>query len=76
VRLLLRYEFPQWKFSLYFLAILPHGHAAPTPGTPESEKYLWTFSGTCLELTHNHGSEDDNSFEVWYYLLYGQSICL
>jgi hypothetical protein len=33
-------------------------------GTVESERYLWTMKGTCLELTHNYGSESDESFKV------------
>lgn len=53
------------KFSLYFLAILPEGVTAPEPGTAEAEAFLWTLdSTTCLELTHNHGSESDGSFKV------------
>ena len=51
-------------FSLYFMAILPEGEVPPTPGTKESEKYLWNFKGLTLELTHNHGSEKDDKFEV------------
>ena len=58
------YDFPQWNFSLYFLAILPEGFTAPPSGTSESEQFLWTFDGTCLELTHNHDSENDASFTV------------
>ena len=58
------YDFPEWKFSLYFLAILPEGEEVPS-GTPkETEDYLWNMKGTCLELTHNYGSEDDDSFVV------------
>lgn len=49
---------------MYFLATLPEGHVAPSPGSKEAEQYLWSFQGTCLELTHNHGTEDDNSFKV------------
>lgn len=60
-----RYDFPQWTFSLYFLAILPEGEEFTlTPGTPESEQYLWRFKGVTLELTHNHGSEADANFQV------------
>lgn len=29
----------------------------PEPGTKESEKFLWTMPYTCIELTHNHGTE-------------------
>jgi lactoylglutathione lyase len=62
--LLHSYDFPQWNFSLYFLAILPEHVSAPSPGTKESEEFLWNFNGTCLELTHNHGTETDPSFRV------------
>eukprot|EP00596_Hydrurales_sp_CCMP1899_P008619 CAMPEP_0119043406 /NCGR_PEP_ID=MMETSP1177-20130426/21597_1 /TAXON_ID=2985 /ORGANISM="Ochromonas sp, Strain CCMP1899" /LENGTH=357 /DNA_ID=CAMNT_0007011415 /DNA_START=193 /DNA_END=1269 /DNA_ORIENTATION=+ len=59
------YNFPQWSFSLYFLACLPADVKFDCiPGTPESEKYLWSSDHTCLELTHNHGSESDANFCV------------
>lgn len=63
-RLIHKYDFPQWNFSLYFLAILPESEDLPNSGTKESEDYLWSMSGTCLELTHNYGSETNDSFEV------------
>ncbi len=59
-----RYDFPQWSFALYFLAILPEGETGPEPGTQESEDYLWTMKGTCLELTHNYGTENDPEYKV------------
>lgn len=72
MRLVHKYDFPQWKFSLYFLERptfpAPAGftEAAAAPGTPASEKYLWDMRGpVTLELTHNHGSEDDANFTVW-----------
>ncbi len=46
------------------MAILPEGETSPEPGTPESEEYLWTMRGVCLELTHNYGSENDETFAV------------
>ena len=46
------------------MAILPEGENSPPPGTSESEDYLWTMSGTTLELTHNWGSETDETFAV------------
>ena len=58
------YDFAQWNFSLYFLTILPFGETPPPPGTPEAEAYLWNLKHSCLELTHNHGSETDESFKV------------
>lgn len=65
MQLVHRYDFPQWKFSLYFLERTRDDVRLQTPGTLESEKYLWTMQGTTLELTHNHGSEDDPDFKVW-----------
>ena len=59
------YNFPQWNFSLYFLAILPAGQTYTlTPGSKDAEDYLWSTDLTTLELTHNHGSEADASFAV------------
>jgi lactoylglutathione lyase len=63
------YDFPQWKFELYFLEIPPEGETLPTPGTPESLDYLWNMKGVCLELTHNYGTEDDADFKVSFELL-------
>mmetsp|Transcript_40415 Transcript_40415/g.130327 ORF Transcript_40415/g.130327 Transcript_40415/m.130327 type:complete len:427 (-) Transcript_40415:1612-2892(-) len=67
MKLVHRYDFPQWKFSLYFLERPRDAAAAalPSPGTKASEAYLWSMTGTTLELTHNHGSEEDDSFSVW-----------
>jgi lactoylglutathione lyase len=61
-----KYDFPHWQFSLYFLTTLTEAEKAcmPTPGSKESEQYLWSMQGTCLELTHNHGSENDPEFKV------------
>jgi lactoylglutathione lyase len=79
-RLLHKYDFPQWSFSLYFLYIPSDGgeiatysiqflkclqiEKLPEPGTAASEEFLWTMTGTCLELTHNYGTENDESFKV------------
>jgi hypothetical protein len=41
------------------LAILPEGEKCPPAGTEEADAYLWKFKGVTLELTHNHGSEND-----------------
>ena len=54
------FDFPQYQFSLYFLATLPTG--APynlQAGTQEAHDYLWNMAGTTLELTHNYGTETD-----------------
>ena len=40
------YNFPQWNFSLYFLAFIPDEEKFDLiPGSPESEKYLWSCKG-------------------------------
>lgn len=63
-KLLHKYDFPQWNFSLYFMGTVPEGTVLPEPGTQEAEKYLWSTDATVLELTHNHGSETDDNFKV------------
>jgi len=68
-KLIHTYTFNQWGFSLYFLASVPEGTILPTPGTPESAAYLWSMRGTCLELTHNHGSETDATFKVFMFII-------
>lgn len=63
-KLIHKYDFPQWNFSLYFMGVVPEGEELPAPGSKEAEAYLWKLNGTCLELTHNHGSETDANFKV------------
>jgi len=64
MKLIHKYDFPEWKFSLYFMITPPAGVTLPEPGTKAAEDYLWSMDGVCLELTHNHGSESDDSFKV------------
>jgi lactoylglutathione lyase len=59
-----RYDFPEWNFSLYFLGIFPDDAALPEPGTEAAETFLWNMDGTCLELTHNHGTESDDNYQT------------
>jgi len=33
--------------------------------TVENEKYLNTMAGTTVELTHNHGTENDDNYKPW-----------
>mmetsp|Transcript_40754 Transcript_40754/g.49437 ORF Transcript_40754/g.49437 Transcript_40754/m.49437 type:complete len:387 (-) Transcript_40754:386-1546(-) len=55
-----KYDFEQWKFSLYFLQSLPEGEAYNlTPGSDEAHKYLWSMPGVTVELTHNWGTEKE-----------------
>jgi len=57
MRLLDRIDFEAFGFSLHFLASVPSSEVTPEPGTPEAHRYLWSFPGTTLELTHNFGTE-------------------
>ncbi|GAB5357993.1 hypothetical protein AAMO2058_000421100 [Amorphochlora amoebiformis] len=59
MRLLDRLDFPDMEFSLYFMASVPKGVETPKPGTDEAHKYLWSYPGVTLELTHNWGTEND-----------------
>jgi len=57
MRLLRKLDFPEMKFSLYFLARL---EAADTVPADEGERTAWTFAQRgVLELTHNWGTEAD-----------------
>lgn len=64
MKLVHTYHFPQWQFSVYFLESQRASFTNPTFG-PESEEYLWSMKGTTLELTHNHGSENDDKCSFW-----------
>eukprot|EP00512_Aurantiochytrium_limacinum_P003712 CAMPEP_0171500352 /NCGR_PEP_ID=MMETSP0958-20121227/8941_1 /TAXON_ID=87120 /ORGANISM="Aurantiochytrium limacinum, Strain ATCCMYA-1381" /LENGTH=363 /DNA_ID=CAMNT_0012035019 /DNA_START=93 /DNA_END=1184 /DNA_ORIENTATION=- len=62
------YHFPEHKFSLYFLATLPADleKQCPAPGTPEAHKFLFDCRKglAMLELTHNHGSENETDLPL------------
>jgi lactoylglutathione lyase len=61
LRVLRKLDFPEMKFSLYFLAHLPADNAVPTD---IGERTAWTFSQRgVLELTHNWGTESDPAFK-------------
>ena len=49
-------DFPDNKFSLYFL-----GYDGPES---VSSQHHWSDRQGLIELTHNHGSENDPSFKV------------
>ena len=56
--LLQKLDFPAMKFSLYFLAYEDKNDIPKD----KSEKTAWTFSRKAtLELTHNWGTEDDET---------------
>ncbi|MEI8168463.1 MAG: lactoylglutathione lyase [Rhodoferax sp.] len=61
MRLLRKLDFPEMKFSLYFLH-----RSEEYSSTPEDagERTAWTFSQRgILELTHNWGTETDADFK-------------
>jgi lactoylglutathione lyase len=61
-------NFPQWKFSLYFMGYLPAGMTEadlPPVDSPERMTFLWGLPAT-VELTHNHGSETKAADPVYH----------
>lgn len=57
-------HFPQAKFSLYFLGTIDANEKIPAdPKSSEAKEYMNSISGTLLELTHNHGTESDDSLK-------------
>ena len=61
MRLLRQLDFPELKFSLYFLHRPAAGDAAPED---IGERTAWTFAQRgILELTHNWGTETDADFK-------------
>ncbi len=55
MRLLRKLDFPEMKFSLYFLGYVEEGEQIPRD---DGERTAWTFSRQgVLELTHNWGTE-------------------
>lgn len=64
MRVLRKLDFPEMKFSLYFLARLEEDRGAVPQDA--GERTVWTFRQQgILELTHNWGTEDDAEF--WYH---------
>jgi lactoylglutathione lyase len=55
-----RREFPQWAFTLQFLALGVDPAAIPTD--PQARRTWMAGQPGVLELTHNHGTETDPSF--------------
>ncbi|HUG03416.1 MAG TPA: lactoylglutathione lyase [Steroidobacteraceae bacterium] len=61
MQLLKRFDFPEMKFSLYFMAYL-RAEDGPVPDAPV-ERAAYTFrQKATLELTHNWGTEFDPAF--------------
>ncbi|XP_020525770.1 lactoylglutathione lyase isoform X2 [Amborella trichopoda] len=62
-RLLKRLDFPDMKFSLYFLGY-EDTNTAPTDPT---QRTVWTFGQKAtIELTHNWGTETDPDFKGYH----------
>ncbi|BED89186.1 lactoylglutathione lyase [Pseudoalteromonas sp. MM1] len=62
MKLLGKYDFPEMKFTLYFL-----GYEPEQPEGDDKTKAKWVFGRPALiELTHNWGTEDDDSFEGYH----------
>ena len=61
-------DFPQWSFSIYFVATLPEDeNYSLKPGTQAAHDYLWSMEGVALELTHNRGTENpDGDFKGYH----------
>ena len=61
MRVLRKLDFPEMKFSLYFLTRPVDGE---TPPDEAGDRTAWTFSQrSVLELTHNWGTEDQPDFK-------------
>ncbi|MDP4547202.1 lactoylglutathione lyase [Marinobacter sp. MDS2] len=62
MRLVRKLDFPEMKFTLYFLAYLDDAEAERVPAD-EGHRTTYTFGREAmLELTHNWGTEDDPDF--------------
>lgn len=62
MRLVRKLDFPEMKFSLYFLAYLDDQQADEVP-EEDSRRTTYTFGREAmLELTHNWGTENDPDF--------------
>ena len=63
MRLVRKLDFPEMKFSLFFLVYLGDEEAARVP-EDDAKRLTYTFGREAmLELTHNWGSEDDPDFQ-------------
>lgn len=62
MRVLRKLDFPEMKFSLYFLARLDEERGRVPQD--QGERTVWTFRQQgILELTHNWGTQDDPAFK-------------
>lgn len=56
-------HFEAAKFSLYFMGTFPEGTKLPDPTSEEADHFARSISGVLLELTHNHGTENQPDFK-------------
>lgn len=62
MRLVRRLDFPEMKFSLYFIGFIPASEDRAVP-SDDLARTTYTFNrDNLLELTHNWGTEDDADF--------------
>ncbi|MBR9872454.1 MAG: lactoylglutathione lyase [Gammaproteobacteria bacterium] len=62
MRLVRKLDFPEMKFTLYFMAYLDDAEAERVPAD-DGQRTTYTFGREAmLELTHNWGTEDDPDF--------------
>ena len=62
MKLYKKLDFPEMKFTLYFLGMPGDVDDSKVP-TEEAKRITWTFSQRAmLELTHNWGTEKDENF--------------
>eukprot|EP01088_Endostelium_zonatum_P020010 TRINITY_DN717_c0_g1_i1.p1 TRINITY_DN717_c0_g1~~TRINITY_DN717_c0_g1_i1.p1 ORF type:complete len:177 (-),score=33.54 TRINITY_DN717_c0_g1_i1:236-766(-) len=63
MRLLKQLDYPEAKFSLYFMGYVEESSIPKT----EPERTSWLFQQPAtLELTHNHGTESDPEFKGYH----------
>merc|ERR1711908_237224 len=55
-------DFPQWGFSVYFVA---YEDAGNIPDDPDAQFEFCMRSPACLEITWNHGSEDETEPRIY-----------
>jgi lactoylglutathione lyase len=64
MRLLRKFDFPDMKFSLYFMGYV---NEADIPRGDSETARRWLFQQPAtLELTHNHGTESDPEFKGYH----------
>lgn len=65
MQLLKRFDFPEMKFSLYFMAYVRPGDE-PVPEQPVARAAYAFRQKATLELTHNWGTESDPGFPGYH----------